>query len=367
MANLITIAFMKHISLDDYFNIEQYSLDKTAKGGILLDLLNEVHTHHYEHSSEYKRITEKLFDDRKTISTINELPFIPISLFKQRTLKSIPDDQVYKVITSSGTTGSIPSRVYLDSAMAQVQTKALTRIVSHVIGNERLPMLIVDSKSVLKDRTSFSARGAGIIGLSVFGKKHQYLLDENYEIDYGGFRDFISAYNGQKILIFGFTFMVWQYLYQASFDFKIDLSNAILIHSGGWKKMEEMAVDNSVFKQKLKERFGLQNIYNFYGMAEQVGSIFLENADGYLHCANYSDIIIRNPVDFSVQENGREGLIQVISILPKSYPGHSILTEDIGICMGEDNSSNGWKGKYFKILGRAKKAEIRGCSDTFSN
>ena len=101
-------------------------------------------------------------------------------------------------------------------------------------------------------------------------------------------------------------------------------------------------------------------------MVEQVGSVFLENSQGYLHCPNYSDVIIRNPVDFSVQPQGEPGLIQVISMIPKSYPGHSILTEDIGVVVGEDDAENGWKGKYFKVLGRAKKAETRGCSDTFN-
>jgi hypothetical protein len=67
-----------------------------------------------------------------------------------------------------------------------------------------------------------------------------------------------------------------------------------------------------------------------------------------------------------VQPVGQPGLIQVISALPKSYPGHSLLTEDIGVLEGVDDSPEGWKGKYFRILGRAKKAELRGCSDTFN-
>jgi hypothetical protein len=102
-------------------------------------------------------------------------------------------------------------------------------------------------------------------------------------------------------------------------------------------------------------------------MVEQVGSVFLENSEGYLQCPNFADVIIRNPYDFSVQEVGKEGLIQVISALPKSYPGHSLLTEAIGVLTGEDKALNGWKGKHFKILGRAKKAELRGCSDTFKS
>ena len=160
--------------------------------------------------------------------------------------------------------------------------------------------------------------------------------------------------------------MVWQFLQKANLDKKYDLSNAILMHSGGWKKLVEMAVDNKTFRQRLKDKFNLKNIYNYYGMVEQVGSVFMENKNGYLHAPNFADVIIRNPIDFSVQRVGEPGLIQVLSVLPKSYPGHSLLTEDIGVLEGIDDSPEGWKGKYFRILGRAKKAELRGCSDTFN-
>ena len=62
-------------------------------------------------------------------------------------------------------------------------------------------------------------------------------------------------------------------------------------------------------------------------------------------------------------KKNRKGIVQLCSILPTSYPGHNILTEDIGIVKGEDDCSCGKKGKYFKILGRVKSAELRGCSD----
>ena len=57
------------------------------------------------------------------------------------------------------------------------------------------------------------------------------------------------------------------------------------------------------------------------------------------------------------------GLVQLKSLLPISYPGHNILTEDIGIIYGIDNCKCKRKGKIFKILGRLSKSEIRGCSD----
>lgn len=56
----------------------------------------------------------------------------------------------------------------------------------------------------------------------------------------------------------------------------------------------------------------------------------------------------------------------MVSCLPHSYPGNSLLTEDIGMIEGVDDCPCGRKGKYIKILGRMKNAEIRGCSDTYA-
>jgi hypothetical protein len=61
---------------------------------------------------------------------------------------------------------------------------------------------------------------------------------------------------------------------------------------------------------------------------------------------------------------GKEVVIQVLSCLPTSYPGHSLLTEDAGILLGVDNCPCGRLGKYFHVTGRLAQAEIRGCSDT---
>jgi hypothetical protein len=353
------------MQLLDLLDREQFSIARAEKQAVMTDLLSSLHQWHMDRSEDYRKITERVFGGRDHFYGIEDIPFLPVSVFKNHAMKSMADQDVYKVLTSSGTTGQQVSRIYLDKDTAKLQTLALSKIISHVLGNTRLPMLIVDSKSVLTNKVSFSARGAGILGLSVFGKDHTYCLNDDFEPDEEVLQAFLEKYNGQSIFIFGFTFMIWQYLYKASLKHNYDLSKAILVHSGGWKKLKDIAVDNDTFRSSLGERFGMKEIYNFYGMVEQVGSVFLENSEGYLHCPNFADIIIRNPVDFSVQKPGKEGLIQVVSALPKSYPGHSLLTEDIGIQMGEDNAGNGWRGKYFKILGRAKKAELRGCSDTF--
>ncbi len=100
-------------------------------------------------------------------------------------------------------------------------------------------------------------------------------------------------------------------------------------------------------------------------MAEQLGSVFVECEHGHMHCSNYSDVIIRRPADFSVAGRGERGLIELLSVLPASYPGHVLLTEDEGELLGTDDCPCGRLGRYFKIHGRIKSAELRGCSDTY--
>jgi hypothetical protein len=353
---------MNSMTFVEYLELEQFSVQADEKKSALTLFLGDLHAFHLANSADYYRINQTVFKGIREISSLAQLPFVPVTLFKSFGLKSIAEADVYKILTSSGTTGSVPSRIYLNRETAMLQSSALAKIITRVVGKERLPMLMVDSKQVFKDKNSFSARGAGVLGMSVFGKDHHYMLDEKFEPDYNVLSEFIAKYNGQRILIFGFTFMVWQFLMQR-LNISVDFSQAILIHSGGWKKLIDQSVDNETFRAELERKTGLRQIYNFYGMVEQVGSVYIENEKGFLHCPNFSDILIRNPIDLSIQPHGKEGLVQVISPLTLSYPGHSILTEDIGVCMGEDDIS--WNGKYFKILGRSKKADLRGCSDTF--
>ena len=100
-------------------------------------------------------------------------------------------------------------------------------------------------------------------------------------------------------------------------------------------------------------------------MAEQTGCIYMECPCGHLHASIWSDVIFRRPSDFGIREPGEYGLIQVLSLLPRSYPGHSLLTEDMGVLLGEDDCPCGRLGKYFTVTGRAPRAEVRGCSDTY--
>jgi hypothetical protein len=146
---------------------------------------------------------------------------------------------------------------------------------------------------------------------------------------------------------------------------KFNAKNAVLFHIGGWKKLKDQQVDALEFNRRVRGVFGNVRVHNYYGMAEQLGSVFVECEHGSMHCSNYSDVIIRRACDFSEAEMGEKGLIELLSVLPTSYPGHVLLTEDEGAVLGVDDCPCGRRGRYFQIYGRIKAAEVRGCSDTF--
>lgn len=359
------------IEFEDFLKTPPYSLDKKEKNRYLSERLNALCAFHYENCEEYHKILDafKMIPRADKILDIEEVPFLPVRVFKDLSLKSVPDDEIFKTMTSSGTTGQAVSRIYLDKKTSVNQQKALVKIVSDFTGKSRLPMLIIDSPSVIKDRAMFSARGAGILGFSIFASDRQYALKEDMNLDVKGIEDFLKKHEGEPILLFGFTFMIWQYFYKVLLEKNIyvNLSKGILIHGGGWKKLINESVSPQEFREKLNKVCGIQAVHDYYGMVEQTGCVYMECECGHLHASIFSDIITRRTRDFSPCHIGEKGVIQVVSVLPESYPGHSILTEDEGIILGEDDCSCGRKGKYFKIIGRIKNAEIRGCSDTYEN
>lgn len=343
-----------------------YSLRQADREALLLAGLNRLTAHHRAHCAPYKRMLDGAWQGGAARTRVGELPYLPVSLFKTQRLQSVPDEAIRITMTSSGTSGQAVSRIAVDAETSLIQQKALTNSLMHVLGRKRMPMLVIDTEAVFKDPSAISARGAGVLGLMRYGHKHAFALDPDLRPDFEAVRAFLAEHNHAPFFMFGFTFVVWLNFYQQFKDAGLDLSNGILIHSGGWKKMIERSVDNAVFRQALGQAFGLTRIHNFYGMVEQIGSIFLEGPDGLLYPPNFADVIIRDPGTWLPCEPGRAGVIQVLSLLPHSYPGHSLLTEDIGVIRSIDAGRDGWMGKGIEVLGRVARAELRGCSDVLA-
>lgn len=355
------------MSLEALLDGPPYGRPQAVKERLLLEELKALTRRHVERCPEYARIIARIAPDYEAAASLADLPYLPVALFKSHALKSIDDDDVQTILTSSGTTGQQVSRIFIDRDSSALQARGLARVITHITGPRRLPMLIVDTRAVIRDARLLSARGAGVLGMMRFGRDHRFVIDEDMRLDEESLSEFLTLHGNKPFLIFGFTFMVWQYFYAQARDLGLDLSNGILIHSGGWKRLTEIAVDNAAFKRALETGLGLRRSYNFYGMVEQIGSIFLEGEDGFLYPPDFADVIIRDPSTWRPAPPGREGVIQVLSALPRSYPGHSLLTEDLGVLQTIDAGRGGRQGKAITVIGRVPKVELRGCSDTHAS
>ncbi|SFR72470.1 LuxE/PaaK family acyltransferase [Anaeromicropila populeti] len=350
------------------FSESPYQEDKAVKDIKFTEKLMLLTSFHQKNCLYYGEMLKAVQYKKESISHYSELPFLPVGLLKRLTLSSLPEGALYKVASSSGTSGTNKSRIILDGETRIMQQKALTAIGGDFLGKKRVPMLVIDRPQTIEYENGFSARTAGITGFSIFGKNRTFALKENMMPDYEKIQDFLYRYGKESFFVFGFTFLVWNFFEKLSEmkEYYFDFSNGMIVHGGGWKRLADKAVSRTDFQKKLKEIAGITQIHDYYGMAEQTGSIFMECEYGHLHCSDFSGIMIRKPEDFSVAKTGEKGIIQTMSLLPGSYPGHNLLTEDEGVILGEDDCPCQRKGVYFQVLGRLKQAEIRGCSDVYT-
>ena len=329
----------------------------------------DLHKHHYKSCEEYKNLSNILFNKKYEENNIDisEIPFLPVDAFKNNKLISCKEENIFKVLKSSGTTGQIPSSIFLSRENAKNQSIGLSKIFSLFTNFKRPNLIIIDSPDLIKDRGSFNARVAGIIGFRSLCRKVIYGLDSEYKVNISKIESFINQNEGEDFLIFGFTWIIYKYFLTQKLPLSIrkKLSKSLLIHGGGWKKIESIAVNKESFNNMVKEYIGVDKVISYYGMIEQTGSIFMECEKGYLHTNPLAHVIARSQEDLTICPPHEKGYCQVISCLPTSYPGHSLLTDDVVEIKYENNCPCGRKGKAFLIHGRAKKAEIRGCSDTF--
>ena len=352
--------------LEGYWSEAPFSTPPETRKAMQLETFATLTRHHASHCPAYANILNAFYGGIPEIAVVEDIPYLPVPLFKTLDLLSVPQQDIVRTMASSGTSGRPVSRVHLDAATAKNQARTLVQISQEILGPSRLPLIVVDQRKTIKDRASFNARTAAIIGFSTLGRAPFFLLDdETMRPDWAGLQEYLQRHDGSPALVFGFTFMVWQHFVEAAAadGVKLDLADGILLHGGGWKNLTDRSIDNTAFKNNVRERFGIDRVHNYYGMVEQTGSIFVECAEGHLHASVFSDVIVRDPATLAPLPPGEEGILQVLSALPESYPGHSLLTEDRGTLLGEDDCPCGWTGRYFHVHGRLPAAELRGCSD----
>ena len=112
------------ITFEELINIPPFGLNQPEKNDLFIKNLTALTEHHKKNCSEYKKIVDGIYHNQE-INNLEDIPFIPVRLFKELDLKSISDDDIFKVLTSSGTSGQRVSKIYVDKSVTEKQRKTL--------------------------------------------------------------------------------------------------------------------------------------------------------------------------------------------------------------------------------------------------
>ena len=247
--------------LKKYISRQPYSLKVPERNSLMLGDINALTKYHAANCAPYRRILDGLWEGRTSARCIEEVPYLPVSLFKTHKLQSVDEDTIKNRLMSSGTTGSLVSKIYVDKKTSCNQQLCLTNSLAHILGAKRLPMLVLDTDATFRTPQYMNARGAGVLGMMRFGRDHHFALTPDLDPAFDVVASFLDRHGHRPFFMFGFTFLVWAKFFLKLKDMGLDLSNGVLVHSGGWKKMEEHAVDNQVFRSSFKKQFQLKKIY----------------------------------------------------------------------------------------------------------
>jgi len=328
--------------------------------GRFLDEMVALTRHHLAGCPEYRRI----WPAWNGATSAEELPFVHAGVFKHVLLRTAAVTQ--RILRSSGTSGAATSRIALDEESSALQSRSSTAILSDFIGSEITPLLVVDHSSALRQRGEISARIAAAMSLRPLASEIVFLLgraSDPASIQW----DVVAEVLRRKshLRVYGFTTMLWQAWRSgmpSSVARQITETRIDFVHSGGWKKLEAEQVTPADFNVALLRDAGDgSRVIDYYGLVEQVGVVYPLCNAGFRHVAAWAEVVVRDPYTLQPIHDG-VGMLQLMNVLARGAPYHSVLTEDLGrIAAGP--CPCGRDGRRFELLGRVPKAETRGCAN----
>ena len=319
----------------------------------LLDNLSALTRHHLEHCEPYRR----MWPEWRGAASTADLPFVHVGLFKHLLLTS-DGAKSGRVLRSSGTTGAARSQIVLDEESSALQAASSAAILSEVLGSERVPLLVLDRAASLRQR-EVSARVAAAMALRPLASEIAFVLDDIDGVRWPLVTN--ALMRASHVRVYGFTSILWQAWAPAIPSAFADALREVrvdFVHSGGWKRLE--GVTRETFDDTLLANAGPgSRVIDFYGLVEQVGVVFPLCREGFRHVPAWADVLVRDPFTLDVLD-GAPGMLQLMNVLARGAPYHSVLTEDVGETV-VGACSCGLGGKRFRLHGRVPRAETRGC------
>ncbi len=317
---------------------EIFTIDNQAQ---FEEMCMRVFRHQANNNKVYQEFIELLGRRPDQITKMEQIPFLPIEFFKSRDILS-SSQQVETVFTSSGTTGSVPSRHLVTDL--SVYRKSFTLGFEHFYGRPEDYVILALLPSYLeRGGSSLVFMANELIQLSSSESSGFYLNNmEELALNLAELDG-----SGQKILLLGVSYALLDLVALKQFRLK----NTIVMETGGMKGRRREMVREELHKE-LKAGFGVDQIHSEYGMTELLSQAY-SHGNGIFDCPPWMQVLIRDPEDpFQLLDRKRTGGVNVID-LANFNSCSFIATQDLG---------RSHEGSLFEIVGRFDHSDIRGCN-----
>lgn len=311
-----------------------FSADEKNFGPLAL----EVFRFQYERNAVYRSFCKSLNASPENISSLRQIPFLPISFFKTHDICA-SDKNPQTVFTSSGTSGQVTSRHTV--ADLSLYEESFLRSFKIFYGD------IADYRFLALLPSYLEREGSSLV----------YMADRLIRLsEKNGSGFFLNEYEalqeklrqpGKKTLLLGVTYA----LLDLAEKFPEKLKDTIVMETGGMKgKRREMVREE--LHEILTKAFGVKTIHSEYGMTELLSQAYSQG-NGLFHCPPWMRVLIREMNDpFAYAETGKTGGVNVID-LANLYSCSFIETSDLGKSHADGS---------FEILGRFDHSDVRGCN-----
>jgi phenylacetate-coenzyme A ligase PaaK-like adenylate-forming protein len=302
----------------------------------------EIFRYQGRHNPVYHDYLGHLGVSINQVKSPDEIPFLPIVLFKSKKVVS-GGAEAKLVFTSSGTTGLERSRHYVHDP--DLYQKSYRKCFKMFYGD---PGRYV----ILGLLPSYHERQDSSLVFMVNG-----LMQANRNEPNGFFLNDLSALaeklsalsaSGEQTLLIGVSFAL------LDFAEKSDMAlggNITVMETGGMKGRRE-EITREQLHRILCKTFQKTSIHSEYGMTELLSQAY-SSGRGCFHTPPWMRVFIRDMQDpFSQLSPGKTGAINVID-LANIHSCSFIETQDIGRMLPDGS---------FEVLGRMDNSEMRGCS-----
>lgn len=303
----------------------------------------EIFLYQAKNNPVYAEYISLLKINPANIKKVEQIPFLPIQLFKSRKIITGNLSQNYTIFESSTTTGAIPSKHYV--ADIEWYNESCLRIFNQFFGDIKdyhflalLPNYLERGSSSLVQMVKFfmDKSGSEESGFHIYD--HEKMLQQIQKL---------QKLADRKIFIIGVSFALLDFAEK----YPVDLSDCIVMETGGMKGRRKELI-RSELHDILTKAFYSKGIYSEYGMTELLSQAYAKEK-GIFESPNWMKILIRDATDpFSFVENGQSGGVNIID-MANINSCCFIQTQDVGIK---------YTNERFEILGRLDNADIRGCS-----